>query len=139
MEPADVSPLVPLPAHCDERGLLVAIEGGRDIPFPIARVYYILGSDRVARGFHAHRELEQVAVSVSGSCRMVLDDGTQRSEVLLDRPDRGIHIGRMIWHEMHDFSADSVLLVLASAAHDEADYIRDYPAFLSELAGRARS
>lgn len=115
----------------DERGELVALEGERNIPFPIRRVYYMTGMKAdEPRGFHAHRKLQQVAVCVAGRCRMVLDDGRAREEVWLDQPDVGLVIGDLVWREMHDFSSDCVLLVLASELYDEADYIRDYDAFL---------
>jgi len=115
----------------DERGELVALEGERNIPFPIRRVYYMTGMNAdEPRGFHAHKKLQQVAVCVAGRCRMVLDDGRAREEVWLDQPDVGLVIGDLVWREMHDFSSDCVLLVLASELYDEADYIRDYDAFL---------
>ncbi|MHB2266555.1 sugar 3,4-ketoisomerase [Aliihoeflea sp. PC F10.4] len=115
----------------DERGELVALEGERNIPFPIRRVYYMTGMKAdEPRGFHAHRKLQQVAICVAGRCRMVLDDGRAREEVWLDQPDVGLVIGDLVWREMHDFSSDCVLLVLASELYDEADYIRDYDAFL---------
>jgi len=124
---------VDFPPLGDERGSLVALEGGRTVPFDIARVYYLFGTGRgVSRGFHAHRRLRQVAVCVTGSCRMVLDDGTRREEVLLDSPTRGLVIRSLVWREMHDFTPDCVLLVLASEHYDEADYIRDYERFLVE-------
>ncbi|MBA3511526.1 MAG: WxcM-like domain-containing protein [Sphingomonas sp.] len=116
--------------------MLVSIEA-KDVPFPINRVYYILAAEGASRGFHAHRRLDQLMICVKGSCRLIVDDGRERREVTLDRPDRGLHIGRMQWREMHDFTADSVVLVLASAPHDEADYIRDYESFLAET--RAQS
>lgn len=100
------------------------------MPFDIARVYYIFGTaEGVERGFHAHRDLTQWAICVRGACTMILDDGRERAEVLLDRPDRALEIGSMIWREMRDFSADAVLLVLASERYNEADYIRDYATF----------
>jgi dTDP-4-dehydrorhamnose 3,5-epimerase-like enzyme len=118
----------------DERGSLVALEGGIDVPFDIKRVYYIFGTvPGVARGFHAHMELEQVAVCVTGSCRMVLDSGFGREEIILNSSTKGIHIPTRTWREMHDFSPDCVLLVLASQHYDEGDYIRDYSQFLDEL------
>ena len=120
----------------DERGSLIALEEP-DVGFPINRAYYIYGTQPgVARGGHAHRHLEQLAVCVSGSCLFVLDDGKLREEVRLDRPDLGLRISSMIWREMHDFSSDCVLLVLASRPYDEADYIRNYQDFLA-LVGRA--
>lgn len=126
--------LVGLPILGDARGSLCVIEGGRDTDFPIARVYYIFGTQPgVARGFHAHRALRQLAVCVRGSCMMILDDGRERQSVMLDRPDRGLKIGPMIWREMHEFSEDAVLMVLADRHHDEADYIRDYDAFLAQV------
>jgi len=116
----------------DDRGSLVALEQGKEIPFEIKRVYYIFGTKAgVARGFHAHKALKQVAVCVSGSCRFVLDDGKCREAVVLDSPNQGLLIEHMIWREMYDFSEDCVLLVLASEHYDEADYIRDYDGFIN--------
>lgn len=115
----------------DDRGSLVALESAKTVPFEIKRVYYIFGTQPgVARGFHAHRKLQQVAVCVIGKCRMVLDDGEKREDVWLDSPNKGLVIGDMVWHEMHDFSLDCVLLVLASESYDESDYIRIYSDFM---------
>ncbi|WP_201584115.1 WxcM-like domain-containing protein [Psychrobacter jeotgali] len=117
----------------DERGSLVALEGEKTVPFAIKRVYYIFGTQPgVARGFHAHRDLKQVAVCVTGSCRMILDDGSRREEFILDSPTKGVLIKDLVWREMHDFSEDCVLLVLASEHYDESDYIRDYDEFIEE-------
>lgn len=114
----------------DDRGSLVALESSKTIPFEIKRVYYIFGTQQgVARGFHAHRKLKQVAVCVTGKCRMILDNGTIREEAWLDSPTKGLIIGDLVWREMHDFSPDCVLLVLASEHYDESDYIRDYEVF----------
>ena len=121
---------ISFPPLGDDRGSLVALEDGETVPFAIQRVYYIFGTKLgVARGFHAHRALEQVAVCVTGSCRMVLDDGCQREEAWLDSPTKGLYIGNMVWREMHDFSPDCVLLVLASKHYDEKDYLRNYDNF----------
>lgn len=117
----------------DERGSLVALEIGREkaVPFEIKRVYYIYRTGQgVSRGYHAHKDLKQVAICVAGSCRMVLDDGHIREEIWLDCPTKGLLIESMIWREMHDFSEDCVLLVLASEHYDEGDYIRHYEEFL---------
>ncbi|KPD20494.1 sugar 3,4-ketoisomerase [Idiomarina abyssalis] len=116
----------------DDRGSLVAVEVGMDkaVPFDIKRVYYIYHTEKkVSRGYHAHKKLKQVAICVAGKCRMVLDDGKKREEVWLDSPTRGLVIEDMTWREMHDFSDDCVLLVLASEHYDESDYIRDYEEF----------
>lgn len=125
--------LVDLPSFGDERGGLIAIESDQSIPFQIKRLYYIFGTQSgVSRGFHAHYNLKQIAVCVKGSCRMILDDGQHREEVWLDTPNKGLLIGDLIWREMHDFSDDCVLLVLASEHYDEADYIRNYDEFINE-------
>ena len=124
--------MIPLAVRGDARGSLVAIENHHDIPFAIARVYYVYATKPgVTRGLHAHRALNQVAVAVAGSCTMLLDDGARRIEVRLDNPAVGLTLPPMIWHEMSDFSTDCVLMVLADAAYDEADYIRDYGDFLA--------
>ncbi|WP_367181120.1 FdtA/QdtA family cupin domain-containing protein [uncultured Psychrobacter sp.] len=121
---------VDFPPLGDDRGSLVALEAENTVPFVIKRVYYIFGTQQgVARGFHAHKNLQQVAVCVTGSCRMVLDDGKNREEVWLDSPIKGLIISDLVWREMHDFSEDCVLLVLASEHYDENDYIRDYEDF----------
>ena len=114
----------------DERGSLVALESNTSVPFEIKRVYYIYGTqNNVSRGFHAHKELRQLAVCVSGSCRLLLDDGKSKKNIILNNPSEGLLIGNLIWREMHDFSSDCVLMVLANEYYDELDYIRDYEKF----------
>ncbi|HOI91863.1 MAG TPA: FdtA/QdtA family cupin domain-containing protein [Candidatus Rifleibacterium sp.] len=114
----------------DDRGSLVVVEGLRDIPFEMKRVYYVFDTKMdVKRGFHAHKELEQVAVCVAGSCKFHLDDGKDTTEAQLDSPTKGLYIGKMMWHEMYDFSPNCVLMVFASQYYDEADYIRSYEKF----------
>lgn len=116
----------------DERGHLIAIETNRHVPFDIKRVYYLFGTKpEVARGFHAHRELQQVAICISGSCRFLMDDGVNKESVVLDNASQGLFIGPMQWHEMHDFSPDCVLMVLASDVYNERDYIRGYEEFIA--------
>ncbi|MTJ00725.1 MAG: WxcM-like domain-containing protein [Marinobacter adhaerens] len=125
---------VELPSLGDERGELVAIEAGKSVPFPIKRVYYMFGCGvSVSRGYHAHRALQQVAICVAGSCIIRLDDGREKADVILDSPHRGLLIGGMVWREMHEFSPDCVLLVLADQHYDELDYIRSYDEFLEVL------
>lgn len=131
---ANLIKLIEFPPLGDDRGSLVALEANKTVPFAIKRVYYIFGTKAgVARGFHAHKALKQVAVCVTGSCRMVLDDGYQKEEVLLDSPMKGLVIEEMVWREMHDFTQDCVLLVLASEHYDEVDYIRNYKDFLKAV------
>lgn len=126
----------------DDRGSLVALEIGQEktVPFQIKRVYYIYRTaDKVSRGFHAHRHLKQVAVCVSGSCKMILDDGFARESIVLNNPVKGLFIESMIWREMHDFTEDCVLLVLASEHYDESDYIRNYSDFLKVVSNAEHS
>lgn len=118
----------------DDRGSLVTLESAKNIPFEIKRVYYIFDTKSgVVRGLHAHKDLSQVMVCLKGSCRIVLDSGLTKEEVELNSCDRGLVIEKMIWHEMHDFSADCILLVLANEHYDESDYIRDYDEFLKVI------
>ncbi|UVL32094.1 sugar 3,4-ketoisomerase [Pseudomonas donghuensis] len=118
----------------DERGGLISLECADNVPFVVKRVYYIFNTQAdVSRGFHAHRDLQQLAICVAGKCRMTLDDGQSRQDVWLDSPDKGVLIRNLIWREMHDFSEDCVLMVLASGHYDESDYIRDYDSFLKEV------
>ncbi|OSL18630.1 bifunctional acetyl transferase/isomerase [Escherichia coli B175] len=122
--------IIPLQAHGDDRGSLIALEEENNIPFEIKRVYYMFNTkSNVRRGLHAHRKLKQVAIAVRGSCRFVLDDGKERVEILLDNPGQGLLIDSCIWREMYDFSEDCVLMVLADSHYDENDYIRDYETF----------
>ena len=114
----------------DDRGLLSIVEANKDIPFDIARVYYIYATKKgVARGLHAHRELNQVLVAVSGSCVVKLEDADSQDFVTLDARNKGLFLRPWVWHEMQDFTEDCVLLCLADAHYDEADYIRDYDEF----------
>ena len=125
------------PPHGDDRGQLVAIEAQQDQPFAIRRVYYIYDTlPGVRRGFHAHLQLQQILLCVSGSCKIHLDDGFDTAEVVLDKPNEGLYISNNMWREMYDFSEDAVLLVLASEHYTEDDYIRDYDAFLKMVRGK---
>jgi len=116
----------------DENGSLIALEENKNIPFEIKRVYYIFDTkEGVRRGFHAHKSLEQVLICVSGSCDILLDDGEEKIVMNLKNRNEGIHIKQLIWHEMFNFSADCVLMVLASDFYYEEDYIRNYEKFLN--------
>lgn len=125
---------VDLPNLGDSRGALVVAESNKSIPFDIKRLYYIFDTKSdVPRGFHAHKKLHQVAFCIKGKCKMMMDNGKQKQEVWLDTPNKGLIIPPMIWHEMHDFSEDCILLVLASEHYDEDDYMRDYDEFKSQV------
>ena len=124
-----------LPRVADIRGSLTVGEFDRSIPFTAKRYFMVFGVPSVeTRGEHAHRECHQFLICVRGSCAVVADDGTQRQEYLLDRPDIGIHLSPMVWGIQYKYSADAVLLVFASHYYDSADYIRDYSQF-RQLAG----
>ena len=117
--------------HGDERGQLVALEEWRDIPFEIKRVYYMYETvNGVVRGRHAHKSLEQILICIHGTCKILLDNGSEKKVVPLEKPYEGLYISNDMWQEMYDFSTDAVLLVLASQPYDETDYIRDYDEFL---------
>ena len=123
---------VELPNFGDERGSLVVVESNKNIPFDVKRLYYIYDAKRdIPRGFHAHKELHQIAFCLKGKCKMLMDNGVDKQEVWLDQPNRGLLIPPMVWHEMHDFSDDCILLVLASDFFDEDDYIRSYQDFMN--------
>jgi len=124
-----------LQTHGDDRGSLIALEEGKNIPFSVKRVYYMFDtSEGVRRGFHAHKTLKQVAVAVRGSCRFMLDDGREKIDIRLDNPTQGLLIESFIWREIYDFSEDCVLMVLADQLYTESDYVRDYASFLAEVA-----
>ena len=120
----------------DERGHLVVIEGNKDIPFDIKRIFYIYGSDpNVIRGQHANRETEFVLVNVAGKSKVKVYDGKGNEAIfILNRPHTGIYLPTMVWKDMYDFSEDSVLLVLASEAYNPNEYIRNYDEFVEEIA-----
>ena len=122
--------------HGDSRGQLIAIEEHKDVPFDIKRVSYMYDTGAgVRRGYHAHRKLEQILICTHGSCKILLDNGSEKEIVPLDDPSKGLYIGNNIWREMFDFSPDAVLMVLASEYYDESDYIRNYNDFL-EFVGK---
>ena len=108
-------------------GHLTPIESGRDIPFVIKRIYYLTRvPENTIRGFHAHRQLEQVLLCLNGKVTISVSTPYEKQLITLDDPAKGLYIGPMGWREMYDFSPGSVLVVLASEHYNEADYIRDY-------------
>jgi len=116
----------------DERGHLVVVEGEKDIPFEIARVFYIYGSDQsVVRGQHANRKSQFVLINVSGTSKVKVDYGDYSEIFELNEPHTGIYLPQMVWKDMYEFSDDSVLLVLASEKYDSSEYIRSYDEYIS--------
>lgn len=125
--------LISFKIHGDDRGSLVALENGHNLPFDVKRVYYIYGTKpNVARGFHAHKKLKQLLIAVSGTVTVKCEYNGSQKEYTLNRPDEGLLIEGLVWREMHDFSSDCVLLVLADDYYNEDDYIRDYDVFKQE-------
>ena len=117
--------------NSDKRGTLISIESKNSVPFNIKRIYYIHNIQTgISRGFHAHKKLYQLMIAISGKCRVILDNGIKREEVWLKTPDEGLLVKNMIWREMHNFSPDCILLVLASQIFNKNDYIRDYKEFI---------
>ena len=126
-----------MPRVADIRGSLTVGEFDRSVPFPVKRYFMVFDVPSVeTRGEHAHRECHQFLICVRGSCAVVADDGAQRQEFLLDRPDVGIHLPPKVWGIQYKYSADAVLLVFASHHYDSADYIRNYAEF-RQLVGAA--
>lgn len=126
--------IVDLPKVSDPRGNLTFVEGGRHVPFEIARVYYLYDVPGGAeRGGHAHKGLSQLLVAMSGSFDVVLDDGVDKKRVHLARSYYGLYVCPMIWRELDNFSSGAVCMVLASNRYDEADYYRDYDDFVKAV------
>ena len=125
--------LIPLEEYRDHRGALAVVEVGKDIDFPINRVYYLYDTPVVqTRGGHAHRRLRQIIIAAEGAFDIELDDGFRRRTYRLDRPDRGLFVGPMVWRDLSHFAPGTVALVLASNPYDPADYYRDYDPFLRD-------
>ena len=123
-----------LPHFQDFRGLLSVAEAGDQIPFEVKRLFLVSGvGSGETRGQHAHHRLQQMLICVSGSCEVIADDGLTSQSFVLDDPSLAILIPPMVWGVQHRFSADAVLLVLASEKYDPADYINDYGEFLQRV------
>ena len=128
--------IVHLPKVTDPRGNLTFIESKRHVQFEIKRVYFLYdvpGGE--ARGGHAHKQLEQFIVAMSGSFDIILDDGYHRKTYQLNRSYYGLYLTNMIWREINNFSSGAVCLTLASDWYDEADYYRDYDEFAAAVKG----
>ena len=115
----------------DVRGHLVVVEGLKDVPFEIKRLFYIYGSDEsIVRGQHANKKSEFVLINVAGESKVKVDDGVTEKIYELDQPHMGVYLPKMVWKEMYDFSPDSVLLAISNEHYDSEEYIRDYDEFL---------
>ena len=128
--------IIELPKIVDPRGNLTFIEGGNHIPFDIKRVYYTYDVPGGAeRGGHAHKQLRQLIIAMSGSFDVILDDGYEKKSFHLNRSYFGLYISSMIWREIDNFSSGSVCMALASELYSEADYYREYDEFLRATRG----
>lgn len=111
-------------------GHLTPIESGQDIPFEIKRIYYLTRvPENTIRGFHSHKELQQVLLCLNGRVTISVATPYEKELITLDDPAKGLYIGPMIWREMYDFSPGSVLVILASQHYNEEEYIRDYRSY----------
>ena len=122
--------LIDIRRYSDTRGYLSVIENDIDIPFEIKRIYYLYLVPEVARGAHAHKELQQLLIATSGSVDVIMDDGTDKKTFHLDKPWKGLLIPPGLWRDLENFSGGAVLMCLASEKYDANDYIRDYNEFL---------
>jgi hypothetical protein len=128
--------LIELPKITDHRGNLTFIEGGRHAPFDIKRVYYLYDIPGGAyRAGHAHKQLNQMFIAMSGSFDVNLDDGFSRKKFHLNRSYLGLYVPSLIWRDIDNFSSGAVCMVLASAPFDEADYYRRYEDFIEAVKG----
>ncbi|MGL6064751.1 MAG: sugar 3,4-ketoisomerase [Fusobacteriaceae bacterium] len=126
--------LLSFPQLGDTRGHLVVVEGIKDIPFEIKRMFYIYGTqENVVRGEHANRNSEFVLINLAGSCKVRVDDGINEEIITLDKPHEGIYLSKMVWKDMYEFSKDSILLVLSNYSYDSKEYVRDYKEFREEM------
>ncbi len=136
MSQLDKVKIVELPKIAEPRGNLTFVEGGNHIPFDIKRVYYLYDVPGGAeRGGHAHKELRQLIIAMSGSFDVVLDDGTEKKRFHLNRSYYGLYVPTMLWRELDNFSSGAVCMVLASNKYDEADYYREYNDYLEVARG----
>lgn len=133
--------MLEFPQRGDERGHLVIVEGMKDVPFEIKRIFYIYGSyTDVVRGQHANKKSQFVLINVAGKSKVKVKDGLGNEAVFsLNRPHTGIYLPQMVWKDMYDFSDDSVLLVLSSEHYDPDEYIRDYAEFVKLVTRKTQS
>lgn len=123
--------IIDIRRYSDTRGYLSVVENGIDIPFDIKRIYYLYMVPEVARGAHAHKELQQLLIATSGSVEVIMDDGREKKSFMLDRPWKGLLIPAGLWRDLENFSGGAVVMCLASEKYDAEDYIRDYGEFLT--------
>lgn len=115
----------------DERGSLIPLEGGNNVPFEVRRAFYIYDTKpSTPRGAHANKQSEFLLVVISGSCKVLIDDGKNKEIVELNRPNQALYLDKMIWKEMYDFSYNAIMLVLSNCKYDDSEYIRNYDDYI---------
>ena len=126
-----------LSSHGDERGNLIAFEKNVNCPFDVKRCFYIYDTkeNNTIRGAHANRNSEFIFVALSGSCRVKIDTGKEKADVLLNNPNTALYLNKMVWKEMYEFSYNAVLLVLTNTLYDPDEYIRNYDEFIKRQIG----
>ena len=126
--------IIELPKLSSDSGDLTFVESNNHIPFTFKRIFnlYNIRGDK-NRGAHAHKKLHQFIIASSGQFNLIIDDGTKKNNITMNKPEIGIHIKPMIWLDLNNFTDDAVCTVLASEYYEESDYIRDYQEFLNEL------
>jgi hypothetical protein len=130
----DKASLINFTVNSGGRGSLVAIEGNKTVDFTISRVFYMYGLDsHTVRGLHANRKTTMCFVALRGSCRIIIDNGRETENFLLDDPSRGLICRPMTWKELRDFSSDCVLMAICDTDYDAGEYIFDYTAFKAEF------
>ena len=126
--------VITLPKNHQINGHLTAVSNGVEVPFDVKRVYYLYDVPSTSkRGGHAHKNLQQVLVAISGSFDVILKDGKSKQKITLNKPDKGLYLKNNIWRELENFSSGAVCLVMASEVYDEEDYIRNYADFLKYI------
>ena len=123
--------IIDIRRYSDTRGFLSVVEGGLDIPFEIKRIYYLYMVPELARGAHAHKELQQLLIATSGSAEVIMDDGKEKKTFVLNQPWKGLLVAPGLWRDLEHFTKDAVVMCLASEKYDATDYIRDYNEFLA--------
>lgn len=132
--------IIELPKIFDPRGSLTVAEGAQNVPFPIARTYWVYDVPAgESRGGHAHKSCRELIIAVSGCFSVTLDDGTERETFFLNHPWQALVVDTYVWRTLDDFSSGAVCLVLASEPFSEEDYIREYKDFLEETLKRERA
>lgn len=126
--------LINIKSFGDERGHLISFEKDKNCPFEVKRTFYIFDTvPGIVRGAHANRNSEFVLISISGSCKIKIDNGKKQEIVELNTPHKALYLDKMLWKEMYDFSYNAILLVLTNTNYDEKEYIRNYDEFLKEV------